>query len=172
MTVTFRNLVGTREPLDKTIAYHLTTNWNNANTSSITPTIENSVAEPDMEAQFDKTGLNKVFVNILTRRKTPVEEAQEPNGDYTHHWVTEIVITIYAETITLLQFFEDEVNRILWEVAPNNATRLDKSDGSDSEVQLFEENELEFQRLESESSRNDNPSSEAILRCHWYKDKS
>lgn len=172
MTVAYRYLVGSKEPLDKTIAYHLTQNWTSANTSSITPVVENSVAEPDYEAQMDSTGLNKILINILSRQKIPVEEAQEPNSDYTHEWVTEISIDVFAENITLLQLFEDEVNRILWELAPNNATRLNKSDGSASEVAWFEENELEFQRLEPETSRNENPASEAILRCHWFKDKS
>lgn len=173
MTVTFRYLVGTKQSLDKVIDYHLTTNWNSANTSSITPDIENSVDEPDYNAQLDRTGPNKILLNILSRRKVPIEAAQEPNGDYTHEWVTDISVDVYAEDMAKLQLFEDEINRILWEIAPNNSVRLDKSDGNDSEVFMFEENELEFDRIQPEGGRiNDNPASQAILRCHWFKDKS
>lgn len=159
--------------MDKTIASKFTTNWNSANTNSITPGIENSADEPDYQAQLDKTGPNKVLVNISDRRKRPIEEANEPNGDYTHEWVTTLTIDIYAENMNLLQLFEDEVNRILWEIAPNNATRVTKSNGQNSEMFLFEENELEFERISPEEDQiNDNPTSQGILRIHWFKDKS
>ena len=47
MTVSFTNLSGTRENLDKTLRYRIQTNWTAANVSSVTPTFESDTEEAD-----------------------------------------------------------------------------------------------------------------------------
>lgn len=172
-TITFRRLVGAKESLDKTIAYHLTQNWTTANTNSLTPDFENATSEPDYAAQMDRTGPNKILINVIGRRKIGIQDGNEPNGDSVHEWLTTISIDIYAEDVTTLSLFEDEVNRILWLVAPNNFTRLNKSDGSSSEAEFFDENELEFERISPDEGKiNEVPGSQGLLGIHWFKDKT
>lgn len=172
-TISFRHLEGTVESLDKTIAYHITSNWTSANTNSITPDFENATTQPDYSAQMDRTGPNKVLINIVSRKKVGIDQGNEPNGDGVHEWVTVITIDVYAEDITTLSLFEDEINRILWTVAPNNYLRLKKSNGTqNSEAEFFEENELEFERITPDEGKiADVPGSQALLAIHWFKDK-
>jgi hypothetical protein len=171
MTVTIRNLVGTRENFDKVLDYHLTTDWNSSNTGGVTPDIENSTDDPDFLARQDFTGPNKIFINVSSRTRT-TDSDNDPNGDGAHEWNTEVVFDVWAENLEILGFFEDEVNRIIWERSPDNSTRLVKSNGSNSEAQFFENSEVEFARIEPEGELDTNPSSQGFLIIVWYKDKS
>ena len=171
MTVTIRNLSGSRENLDKTIDYHLTTDWNSSNTGGLSPDIENGTDDPDFLARQDYTGPNKIYINVVNRARSSDSE-NDPNGDANHEWRTEISLDVWGESATTLSLFEDEINRIIWERSPNNATRLNKSDGSASEVQYFENSEIEFSRIEPEGEWDMNPSSQGFLICVWFKDKS
>jgi hypothetical protein len=171
MTVTIRNLVGTRENFDKVLDYHLTTDWNSSNTGGVTPDIENSTDDPDFLARQDFTGPNKIFINVSSRTRT-TDSDNDPNGDGAHEWNTEVVFDVWAENLEILGFFEDEVNRIIWERSPDNSTRLVKSNGSNSEAQFFENSEVEFARIEPEGELDTNPSSQGFLTIVWFKDKS
>ena len=171
MTVTIRNLVGTRENFDKVLDYHLTTDWNSSNTGGITPDIENGTDDPDFLARQDFTGPNKIFINVSSRTRT-TDSDNDPNGDGAHEWNTEVVFDVWAENLEILGFFEDEVNRIIWERSPDNSTRLVKSNGSNSEAQFFENSEVEFARIEPEGELDTNPSSQGFLTIVWFKDKS
>jgi hypothetical protein len=171
MTVTIRNLVGTRENFDKVLDYHLTTDWNSSSTGGITPDIENSTDDPDFLARQDFTGPNKIFINVASRNRTSNSE-NDPNGDGSHEWVTEVSFDVWAENLEILGFFEDEINRVIWERSPDNSTRLVKSNGQNSEAQNFENSEIEFDRIAPEGELDTNPSSQGFLLIVWYKDKS
>ena len=171
MTVTIRNLSGTRENFDKVLDYHLTTDWNSSNTGGITPDIENSTDDPDFMARQDYTGPNKIFINVSSRTRTTDSE-NDPNGDGSHEWNTEVVFDVWGENLDILGLFEDEINRIIWERSPSNSTRLVKSNGANSEAQYFENSEVEFARIEPEGELDTNPSSQGFLTIVWFKDKS
>ena len=173
MTVSFIHLVGTRENFDKVIDYTLTTFWDSTKTSSITPDFENGTDDPDYLATQDNTGPNKIFTNIVTRERSDDEE-DDPNGDGNHVWKVLVSIDVYAESLALLGLFEDEINRILWEKAPNNAVRLNKSDATASEAHHFETSEIEFQRIEPQGNPDydDNPTSQGLLTIYYYKAKT
>tara|TARA_B100000029_G_C16899922_1_gene713660 strand:- start:30 stop:545 length:516 start_codon:yes stop_codon:yes gene_type:complete len=171
MTVTIRNLVGTRENLDKVFDYHLTDDWTSSNVGGVTPDIENSTDDPDFLARQDYTGPNKIFINVSSRLRTTDSE-NDPNGDGSHEWKTEITFDLWGESLEILGLMEDEVNRIIWELAPSNSTRLTKSNGQNSEVQYFENSEVEFARIEPEGELDTNPSSQGFLTVVWFKDKS
>ena len=171
MTVTIRNLSGTRENFDKVIDYHLTTDWNSSNTGGITPDIENSTDDPDFMARQDYTGPNKIFINVSSRTRTTDSE-NDPNGDGSHEWNTEVVFDVWGENLEILGLFEDEINRIIWERSPSNSTRLVKSNGANSEAQYFQNSEVEFARIEPEGELDTNPSSQGFLTIVWFKDKS
>ena len=170
MTVTIRNLIGARENFDKVLDYHLTTDWVTANTV-IKPDIENGTDDPDFMARQDFTGPNKIYINVVSRARS-MDSENDPNGDGSHEWRTEISFDVWAENAVKLSLFEDEINRILWEISPNNTTRLVKSNGSNSEAQLFENSEIQFNRIEPEGVLDTNPSSQGFLIIIWYKDKS
>lgn len=171
MTVTIRNLSGTRENFDKVLDYHLTTDWNSSNVGGVTPDIENSTDDPDFLARQDYTGPNKIFINVSSRTRTTDSE-NDPNGDGSHEWNTEVVFDVWGESLEILGLMEDEINRIIWERAPSNSTRLVKSNGSNSEAQYFENSEVEFARIEPEGELDTNPSSQGFLTIVWFKDKS
>ena len=171
MTVSIRYLSGTRENFDKVIDYHLTTDWNSSNTGGITPDIENSTDDPDFMARQDYTGPNKIFINVSSRTRTTDSE-NDPNGDGSHEWNTEVVFDVWGENLEILGLFEDEINRIIWERAPSNSTRLVKSNGANSEAQYFQNSEVEFARIEPEGELDTNPSSQGFLTIVWFKDKS
>lgn len=173
MAISFRNLQGSKSPLDVVIASHLTGNWTVGNiTSNVNPTIESGSNQPDFYAQVDNVGPNAILINIERREKVPIDEGQEPNGDYTHAWRTWLTIDVFAETSIILGDMEDEINRILWTIAPNNSVRLKKTYGGseNSEIQNFAESEIVFERFQPEGKRDDNPSSRGLLVCYWYKD--
>lgn len=179
MTVTIRHLTGSREPLDIVIAAHLTENWTGSNTSSVTPTIEPLSYIPSMNIDEDfMTNPNIIKTSMVTVERMTEDE---PLGDDSHYYRTDIMIDLWAETPTLLQLFEDEVNRILWEIRPNGAIRLNKSDGSQgvlavgtqsSEIESFEDTEVEWEFLGTEDDSALRVSSQATLQCNWFKLKT
>jgi len=179
MAVTIRHLVGARENLDITLQAHLIT-WNPANTSSVTPTIESeSLLPQELISQDTQTDPNLIRIRTDNRSRAE-DEIDEPNGDASHIWRTSLIIDVWAESKELLGLFEDEVNRILWEIRPNAAVRLNKSDGADppvvgssaSEVEFFENTEIEFEQLTPDSDVDQNPTSSGELICVWFKLKT
>jgi len=180
MAVAIRHLVGTRENLDIVLQAHLLDDWNAANTNTITPTIESETLMPQELASADtQTDINLIRTRVDNRSRA-VDEVDEPNGDASHIWRTSIIIDIWAESKELLSLFEDEFNRIIWEARPNAAVRLNKSDGNDppivgsqaSEVEFFENTELEFEQLTPDSDVDQNPTSSAELIAVWFKLKT
>ncbi len=179
MTVTVRHLVGTKEPLDITIAAHITDNWNSSNTSSVVPVVEPLSYIPSMNVEEDfQTNPNIIKTSIISTNRL-IED--EPLGDDSHYYSTEIVIDVWAETPTQLMLFQDEVNRILWEARPNGATRLKKSDGTkgvlvvgtqNSEVEFFENTEIIWEYIGSEDDIAQRVSSQGIIDCRWFKLKT
>jgi len=182
MTVTIRHLVGTREPLDIVIAAHINEQWDSSNiTNTITPTIEciSYIPSHNIEEDFS-TDPNMIKVSAVVRKRIDDDE-DEPHGDYSHYWQTEVVIDIWAENIVNLQEFEDEVNRILWEIRPNENTRLKKSDGvqatlasgtDDSEVESFNNTEVDFEFIGTDDDVAGTVTSQGTLICNWFKLKT
>lgn len=171
MAITFTNLSGTRENLDKTIATLLSNNWTAANiTGTITPKFENDTSAPDYIAKEDKSSLNMINVNFISRTRM---NDFDSNGDSKHAWKQELRIGIMGETLSVLTQMEDEVNRILWTYAPNGGTRLNKSDTSASEAAYFEQSEIEFFRIGPDNEEEDyTPASEGTLLIIYYRLKT
>lgn len=148
------------------------TYWNSANTSSITPLFQSASEEPDYIADDDRANEDIVTTTWLIDEKS-TDSQNEPNGDSVHHWKHVIRIDVYAQDLNKLLLFCDEINRILWEYAPNSSTRLVKSDTSNAEGDYFETSEISFERIEPENNRIDfKPSTSAILEIHFRKSKS
>lgn len=171
MTITFTNLSGSRENMDKTIRYLLENNWTSANTSGITPFFTSDTEEPDQLARPDNSAINEVRVN-WARRERLDPDSFDVNGDDKHAWKQVLFIEVQGEDLNTMTLFEDEVHRILWENRPNGANRLNKSDASASEVAYFEEDEPEFERLEPEADIDQFPTSQAELGLVYFKTKS
>lgn len=171
MTVTFTNLSGSRENLDKTIADLLSDNWTASNiTGTITPYFASDTDEPDQLARPDGSFVDEVRVNYSNRLKYDGEF--EVNGDDKHAWVCTCFIEIQAQSLQVLLDMEDEVHRILWENRPNGSTRLNKSDGNPSEVAFFQESEPTFDRIEPDDEVDQTPTSQAELNMVYFKIKT
>lgn len=166
MTVSFTNLSGTRENLDKTVRYQLQNNWTAANVSSVTPTFESDTEEADSMALPDKSVINVVRVNLFSRERST---EMDVNGDDKHKWIFKVLIEIQAESLTILTQMEDEVNRILWSISPNNSTRLLKSDGSASEAAYFENSEITFNRISPQTEADFTPISQGELEICYFR---
>ncbi len=172
MTITFTNLSGSRENLDKTIADLISDNWTASNiTGTITPTFTSDTDEPDQLARTDGSYMNEVRVNYSSRTRYQ-EDDFDVNGDDKHAWVCTCFIEIQGESLAILLELEDEVHRILWENRPNGGTRLNKSDGAASEVAFFEDAEPEFERLEPEEDVDITPTSQSELKMIYFKIKT
>ena len=172
MTVTWLNLVGTRENLDETIRALLKANWTSGNTGGTTPDFESDTRQPDNLATDDDTGVHKVYCR-LSGREQIFDDENIPNGDSIHRFINRVLIDVYADSLKQLTKFEDEVNRILWENRPNNANRINKTDGTASEIAMFEMSELQFERIEPpEDSIDESPSSQGELEIWVYKSKT
>jgi hypothetical protein len=174
LTVSYINLVGTREAPDKTVRYRLQTHWTAANiTGTITPTFQSSYEEPDSVITDDFTDQDNIGVTWLLDQR--IEDSEnEPNGDSIHHFKHIIRIDVWAQDMLRLNEICDEINRILWEYSPNSGTRFLKSDETASEADYFEKTEISFEQVEPESrgSINFKPSTTAILEIHYRKAKS
>lgn len=171
MTVTYQHLVGSFENLDKTMAFHIGDDWDNTNTNSVTPIVENGTDEPDYEAQFDCGGANKILVNTIDRDFTLTDD--EVNSDTVHSVREEIIITVIAESREMRILIENEINRILWELSPNSSTRLTKSDSSNSHVDHFEKSEVSFAQIDlPDNEWAFMQGSEGSLFCIYYKFRS
>ena len=129
----------------------------------------------------NQSGVNVIRTSVLKRYRE--DSTDEPNGDDAHHWFTDIQIDIWAESVKLLQQFEDEINRILWSIRPNESTRLFKSNGvgqnppvigtANSEIESFLDTEITFEYLGSSGDGvNQIVSSQGILVCVWFKLKT
>jgi len=179
LTVTIRHLVGTREPMDVTIAAHITADWNASNTSSITPIVEPLSYIPSMNVDEDfMTSPNIIKTSIVSTERM-IED--EPNGDFSHYYRTEIMIDIWAENPTTMYLFEDEVNRLLWELRPNETTRIKKSNGvdgvlalgsQDSEIESFQDTEIQWEFIGVDDDAALRVSSQGSLFCNWFKLKT
>ena len=168
MTVTYTNLSGTRENLDKTIRALLETNWTAANiTGTITPGFQSDTEEPDQLARPDYASVNAVRINFSSNNLMD-SDLFGVNGDNKLAWMTTLFIECQGESLVVLIDMEREVNRILWENKPNGATRLNKSGGSASEVAWFEESVVEFERLEPEGEDDQTPTSQAELKLVYF----
>ena len=172
MTITFTNLSGSRENLDKTIRYLIENNWTAGNiTGTITPNFESDTEEPDQLARPDDSALNVVRVNYVSRTRMDPDDF-DFNGDDKHAWMCTVFIEVQGESLQVMMDMEDEVNRILWENRPNSADRLNKSDSSASEVAWFEDDEVEFNRLEPDTEDDQTPVSQGELKMVYFKVKS
>lgn len=172
MTITFTNLSGSRENLDKTIRALLEDNWVAANvTGTIDPYFQSDTEEPDQLARADGSTINDVRINYASRTRLDGEE-YDVNGDDKHAWVQTLFIEVQGESLQVMLDMEDEVHRILWENRPNGANRLNKSTGASSEVAWFEEDEPEFERLEPDGDDDQFPTSQAELKLIYFKTKS
>jgi hypothetical protein len=172
MTITFTNLSGSRENLDKTIRDLLEDNWTASNiTGTITPDFESDTEQPDQLARPDGAGLNVVRINYVSRTRFDIDNF-DVNGDNKHAWMCTVYIEVQGESLQVLLDMEDEVNRILWENAPDGQTRLSKSDTADSEVAWFEDSEVEFERLEPDAEDDQTPTSQAELKMVYFKTKT
>jgi hypothetical protein len=78
----------------------------------------------------------------------------------------------YAESMQVLLDILDECERILWENAPDNGTRLNKSDGSASEADYFEQSAITMERISPEGTVDFKPNVSGELRIHFRKRKS
>jgi hypothetical protein len=165
--------------MDVTIAAHIQENWTASNTSSITPTIEPLTYIPSMDVEEDFMTNPNIIKTSITNTERMVED--EPNGDFSHYYRTEIVIDIWAETPTILNLFQDEINRIIWEIRPNENTRLKKSDGvdgvlnvgtQDCEIESFQDTELTWEYIGTDDDSNLRVTSQGILECNWFKLKT
>ena len=172
MTITFTNLVGTRENLDKTIRALLENNWTAGNiTGTITPIFESDTEEPDQLAEPDDSNLNVIMIRLFSRDRYEIDNL-DFNGNYKHAWATKLVVTVRGESLLVMSQMEDEVNRILWDNEPNGATRLNKSDSTASEVAFFEDAEITFLRVDPEADIDYTPTSEGELVLVYYKIRS
>ena len=172
MTITFTNLSGTRENLDKSIWDLLGDNWTAGNlTGTITPIFTCDTVEPDQLARPDGSDTNAVRINYVSRTRLSPDDF-DINGDDKHAWMCTVFIECQGESLTTLLQIEDEVNRILWENRPNGGTRLAKSDTAASEVAWFEDSEIEFERLEPEDEVDYTPISQGELKMIYFKTKT
>ena len=172
LTITFTNLVGSRENLDKTIRDLLQDNWTASNiTGTVTPNFISDTEEPAQLARADGSYMNEIRVNYSSRTRYETDEF-EVNGDDKHAWVCICFIEVQGESLAILLEIEDEVHRILWENRPNGSTRLAKSNSQASEVAFFEDSEPEFERLEPDSDDDQTPTSQAELKMVYYKTRT
>lgn len=172
MTITTTNLVGARENLDKTIRDLLEDNWTAGNIAgTITPDFQSDTEEPDQLARPDYADVNMIRVQFVFRERFDIEEF-DVNGDDKHAWMQRVYIECQGESLQVMADMEDEVNRILWENRPNSADRLNKSDGSSSEVAWFEESEIDFERLEPISEDDQTPTSQGELDMVYFRIKT
>ena len=173
MAISFTNLSGTRENLDKTIRDLLQDNWTASNiTGTITPQFESDTESADYMARSDNSSVNHIMIQFNSRTRYNTDDL-DFNGDDKHTWMQSLIITIQGESLTVMTQMEDEVNRILWTYAPNSGTRLNKSDGAASEAAWFEDTEITFERLEPEGDAIDQyPTCEGELKIIYFKRKT
>jgi hypothetical protein len=98
----------------------------------------------------------------------------EVNSDTIHAFEEDVVITIIAESREARIKFQNEINRILWELSPNSNTRLNKSnDTENSHIDRFKKSEVTFTRIEPPNDETAYlEASEGILVCVYYKFKT
>jgi hypothetical protein len=172
MTITFTNLSGSRENLDKTIRDLLEDNWTAGNiTGTITPFFTSDTEEPDQLAETDGSLVNEIRVNWVSRTRYDPDNF-DVNGNDKHAWVQVLFLEVQGESLQVMVDMEDEVHRILWENEPNGATRLPKSDTAASEVAWFEDAEPEFVRLQPESEDDQTPTSQAEFKLVYFKTRT
>jgi len=172
MAITNLLLSGSWENFDKVIRFRLETDWTSANTQNRTPRFTSATDENVAFAwpNIASFGQNAVILNSDSTFPDPASKAL---GDSFQEMVTIVFIDIFAESFNLLRDMEREINRIVWEAAPNSATRIVKSDASDSPIHRFEEIQIDWtteRKATEEVSQTAHAS--GTLVCRWYKRKS
>ena len=182
MPITWRHLSGVRENLDIVLEAHIRDNWDNTNiTPNMTPVFENLSHLPSNVIDDDNiTDPNLVRLSIESRKRTE-DDDDEPLGDSAHTWKIRIQIDLWAENYIILTQVEDEINRIIWTIRPNENTRLNKSTGvrppvvgsSASEAGRFVPDEVDFEFLGPENEGiSHRVGSQGTLEVWAFKDKS
>ena len=145
MTITYINLVGSYEHFDLTVKYHLEGNWVSGNTNSETPVFY-SATGTNVSHSWPRTfGTNEIHCNEDIMQ-IPIPE-ETINGNTYQGMKSIVYIDVFARDANLLKLFCLEINRIVWELSPNSATRLKKSNGTqNSPISRFDRNTLQFKK--------------------------
>lgn len=176
MTITYDRLSGTLEELDEVIRYNLENSWTDTNVNNgsenLTPDFSSASGGSVSHAWFDNTsfGVNQIVVNADDEFADPVNIFI---GDYGQMMITEIYIDVQAEDSTILKKIKREVDRIIWEIAPNSSTTVAKSDTTASHIHSFKENSVNWTTLKNvNSSEKDTVHAAGNLEVRWFKTKS
>lgn len=172
MAIAYLHLVGSWEDLDETIRYQIQTNWNPANTNSITPTFK-SATGTNVDHSWPRAtsfGTNQIHFNEEEIGDIPSEQA---NGDFWQGMLSLVYIDVFAADANKLKSFVREINRIIWTINPNSSVRVKKSNATeDSVIDRFDPPTVKFIK-----ERNLNPPikimphTSGTLRIIWYKTK-
>lgn len=170
MTITDTALSGTYEHLDKVIAYNLELRWNNANTNSEPPVFYSATGSNVTQSWPLTDYTNEVHCNEADPMPDPNET---DNGDRRHKLKTIVYVDVFARDANLLKLYIREVDRIIWEYAPNDSTRINKSDTAASNIIRYENSSLEWHTefiKESNTQRGAHASGKLI--CIHYRIKT
>jgi hypothetical protein len=173
MTVTYVNESGTGfEPFDETIRAKFAANWTSANTGGLTPSFKSAFGTNVSHSWVRTFGANEIHFNEdESTIELPTEEA---NGNTWIGQKTLVYIDIFASSANNLKLFIREANRIIWELNPNGANRITKSNASDnSAIDHFDRYTVMF-RKERQLMPNMKIQAHAsgTLGIIWYKIRS
>jgi hypothetical protein len=160
MTVTYAYLVGAWEDFDDTIRNLIYKNWTPINCTlpsfpaGFTPKMRSPGGENgDTPAQNlpNKTSsipsnLNEdaIYFNIGPKGQTPPGNWRQSSGFGALQKMTAVYIDVYAQTRMKADLMTNEVNRIILQNQPNTASRVLKTDGSNSAIAVFLEDMCQF----------------------------
>ena len=146
MTITYLHNAGSWEGLDLTLKSRFDASsgsggWDSANTNGQKPIMKCGTESPLGHSWPKVVGNNEIHFN----EETLVTPMLEANGDTWQETKHLVYIDIFASSMSLLKLFILEANRIIWELRPNSAIRIKKSNGTDnSPIDHFDRNSLEW----------------------------
>ena len=171
--------IGSMEPIEETVRYYFSSNWDPFQTNSITPVFLSPHGKDsqtaDLVNEISQADINASKAKGLILFQTS-ENAVTPKGSSVNNQVkaklTTVLITMYARTKYESLLFAEHMNDIIQDNMPKTSFRIKKSDGiQDSAIASFEGKPITFSVPQLIDKKGFVHISTGFLICRWSKVK-
>jgi len=179
MAISVAFLVGEFQRFDETIRKYLNDNWTSANVAGVTPKFMSPLGEDAEDTISDTTPksaqawqlyINKDFVRVKQTNSISLPD-QSGAPDFAES-VTSIVIDCFGRTPRVAWLIAQEVESILYQAQPNNATRFPKTDAADSAIARFDRQTIDWIEIPAVEDQGIVYQLSGELGIHWQKSRT
>jgi len=179
MTITVHFLVGEFQRFDESIRKYLFDNWTAANVADVTPKFMSPMGEDTEDTISDTTPksaqawmlyINKDFVRVKQTDSLVLPD-QSGAPDFSENMTT-VVIDCFGRTPRIAWLIAQEVENVLYQAQPSNATRFPKTDAVDSAIARFDRQTIDWVEIPAVEDQGIVYQISGQIDIHWQKSRT